>query len=164
MVVSGVSTSTKVENVGLVNTFGKYSTDPSPTHRTTHDLPTDRRPLSTQPQPQRDNFGYPNDRVQETRKDTTPHRPYKKWMAWHRRPQTQLGTLNKGQQMKTFYELGTMPKVGDLVMRTPPTELDDNVYMITSIVGDTYHISKTGHSLHSRHLRSYYSPLGQDTQ
>jgi len=66
--------------------------------------------------------------------------------------------------MKTFYELGTMPKVGDLIMRNPPTELDDNVYMITSIVGDTYHISKTGHCLHSRHLTSYYSPLGQDTQ
>ena len=65
--------------------------------------------------------------------------------------------------MKTFYELGTLPKVGDLIMRTDPTDLDDNVYMITSIVGDTYHISKTGHTLHERYLEHWYSPLGQDT-
>jgi len=66
--------------------------------------------------------------------------------------------------MKTFYELGTLPKVGDLIMRTEPTDLDDNVFMITSIVGDTYHISKTGHCLHERYLEHWYSPLGQDTQ
>ena len=66
--------------------------------------------------------------------------------------------------MKTFHELGTMPKVGDLIIRTVQTDKDDNVFMITSIVGDTYHISKRGHCLHSRHLASYYSPLGQDTQ
>ena len=64
--------------------------------------------------------------------------------------------------MKTFHELGTMPKVGDLVIRTVQTDKDDNVYMITSIVGDTYHISKRGYSLHARHLASYYSPLGQE--
>ena len=66
--------------------------------------------------------------------------------------------------MKTFYELGTLPKVGDLIIRTSQTDKDDNVYMITSIVGDTYHISKRGYTLHERHLKSYYSPLGQDTQ
>jgi len=66
--------------------------------------------------------------------------------------------------MKTFYELGTMPKVGDLIMRYTPTELDDNVFMITSIVGETYHISKRGYTLHARHLASYYSPLGQETK
>jgi hypothetical protein len=66
--------------------------------------------------------------------------------------------------MKTFYELGTMPKVGDLIMRYTPSELDDNVFMITSIVGETYHISKTGWTLHARHLASWYVPLAQDTQ
>lgn len=66
--------------------------------------------------------------------------------------------------MKTFYELGTMPKVGDLIIRKIKTDKDDNVFMITSIDGDCYYISKRGHCLHSRHLASYYSPLGQDTQ
>ena len=61
--------------------------------------------------------------------------------------------------MKTFHELGTMPKVGDLIIRKSRTDWDDNVYMITAIKGDTYHISKQGHSLHARHLASYYSPL-----
>ena len=65
--------------------------------------------------------------------------------------------------MKTFYQLGTLPKVGDLIMRTEPSDQGDNVFMITSIVGDTYHISKTGHCLHVRHLEHWYSPLGQDT-
>ena len=66
--------------------------------------------------------------------------------------------------MKTFGELGTLPKVGDLIIRTIQTDKDDNVYMITSIVGDTYHISKRGHTLHKRHVTNYYSPLGQDKQ
>lgn len=66
--------------------------------------------------------------------------------------------------MKTFHELGTLPKVGDLIIRTIRTNNDDNVYMITKIIGDTYHISKSGYSLHERHLASYYSPLSQDTQ
>ena len=66
--------------------------------------------------------------------------------------------------MKTFYELGTMPKVGDLIIRKSSTEWDDNVYMITKIVGDTYHISKQGHTLHARHLASYFSPLGQESK
>ena len=66
--------------------------------------------------------------------------------------------------MKTFYELGTMPKVGDLIMRYIQTELDDNIFMVTAIVGDTYHISKAGHCLHSRHLASWYVPLAQETQ
>jgi hypothetical protein len=66
--------------------------------------------------------------------------------------------------MKTFYQLGTLPKVGDLIMRHTPTELDDNVFMVTSIVGDTYHISKADHCLHVRYLEHWYSPLGQDTQ
>jgi len=61
--------------------------------------------------------------------------------------------------MKTFHELSTMPKVGDLIIRTSQSKWDDNVYMITSIIGDTYYISKQGYSLHARHLASYYSPL-----
>ena len=64
--------------------------------------------------------------------------------------------------MKTFHELGTMPKVGDLIIRKSSTQWDDNVYMITKIVGDTYHISKQGYSLHARQLASYFSPLGQE--
>ena len=64
--------------------------------------------------------------------------------------------------MKTFHELGTMPKVGDLIIRKSSTQWDDNVYKITKIVGDTYHISKQGYSLHARHLASYFSPLGQE--
>ena len=66
--------------------------------------------------------------------------------------------------MKTFKELGTLPKVGDLIIRTIQTDKDDNVYLITNIIGDTYHINKRNHSLHSRHLASYFSPLKQDTQ
>ena len=66
--------------------------------------------------------------------------------------------------MKSFHELGTMPKVGDLIIRTIQTDKDDNVYLITKIIGDTYHINKRNHSLHARHLASYFSPLGQETQ
>ena len=66
--------------------------------------------------------------------------------------------------MKTFGELGALPKVGDLIIRRLKTHLDDNVYMITKIIGDTYHISKHGHTLHKRHITTFYSPLGQDKQ
>ena len=66
--------------------------------------------------------------------------------------------------MKTFYELGTLPKVGDLIIRTIQTNKDDNVFMITDIWGNNTYIIHTGHSLHARHLASYYSPLKQDTQ
>ena len=67
--------------------------------------------------------------------------------------------------MKTFYELGTMPKVGDLIMRYfADNDGHQPVFMITSIIGDTYHTHKNGAHMHVRHLRSYYSPLGQDTQ
>ena len=66
--------------------------------------------------------------------------------------------------MRTFHELGTMPKVGDLIIRTIQTDMDDNVYLITKIIGDTYYIHKRNYSLHARHLASYYSPLTQDTQ
>ena len=66
--------------------------------------------------------------------------------------------------MKTFHELGTMPKVGDLIIRKSSTEWDDNIYLITKIVGDIYHIHKQGHSLHARHLASYFSPLEQENK
>ena len=67
--------------------------------------------------------------------------------------------------MKTFYELDTMPKVGDLIMKKSSDGWDNPViYLVTKIIGDTYHIHKQGHSLHARHLASYYSPLAQETQ
>ena len=67
--------------------------------------------------------------------------------------------------MKTFYELGTMPKVGDLIMKTNGDGWGNPVvFMVTEIIGDTYHVSKTGHALHGRHLASYYAPLGQETK
>ena len=66
--------------------------------------------------------------------------------------------------MKTFHELGTLPKVGDLIIRTIQTDKSDNVYLITNIVGDTYTVHKQGYPLHERHLKSYYSPLKQDTK
>ena len=66
--------------------------------------------------------------------------------------------------MKTFKELGTLPKVGDLMIRERNHGWDNLIYMITKIIGSTYHIHKTGCSMHVDHLRSYYSPLGQDTQ
>ncbi len=67
--------------------------------------------------------------------------------------------------MKTFYELGTMPKVGDLIMRYfPDNDGFQPIFMITSIIGDTYHTHKNGAHMHVAHLRCYYSPLGQDTQ
>ena len=67
--------------------------------------------------------------------------------------------------MKTFYELGTMPKVGDLI-----TKLNGDgwgnpvVFMVTKIVGDTYHVHNGNRTLHPKHLASYYAPLGQETQ
>jgi len=65
--------------------------------------------------------------------------------------------------MKTFYELGTMPKVGDLITKTNGDGWGNPVvYMVTEIVGDHYRTHKQGHSLHARHLASYYSPLGQE--
>ena len=76
----------------------------------------------------------------------------------------QTPNSHTGATMKTFYELGTMPKVGDLIIRTSQTDKDDNVFMVTKIVGDTYTIHKQGYTLHARHLKSYYSPLKQDTQ
>ena len=67
--------------------------------------------------------------------------------------------------MKTFYELGTMPQVGDLIMKTCSDGWGNPViHLVTKIIGETYHVSKTGHSIHARHLASYYSPLGQDKQ
>ena len=66
--------------------------------------------------------------------------------------------------MKTFEELGTLPKVGDLIIRTIPTHLDDNLFMITDIVGWDTFIIQTGHSLHARYIKAYFSPTGQDTQ
>jgi len=64
--------------------------------------------------------------------------------------------------MKTFYELDTLPKVGDLIMRQGSEHIEPIVVMITNIIGDTYHTSKAGYSMHIAHLRSYYSPLGQE--
>lgn len=67
--------------------------------------------------------------------------------------------------MKTFYELGTMPQVGDLIIKLTSQRMDTPVvYLVTKIIGDTYHVSKQGHSLHWRHLASYYAPLKQETQ
>ena len=66
--------------------------------------------------------------------------------------------------MKTFGELGTLPKVGDLIIRRVKTQWDDNVYMITKIIGDTYHISKHGRTLHKRHITTFYSPLEQENK
>ena len=68
--------------------------------------------------------------------------------------------------MKTFYELGTMPQVGDLIMKTASDGFDNPViFMVTKIIGGTYHVSKQGGgAIHWRHLASYYSPLGQETQ
>jgi hypothetical protein len=64
--------------------------------------------------------------------------------------------------MKTFYELGTLPKVGDLVIRMDTWD-HPLVLMITNIVGRMYHTSKAGHSMHRDHLRIYYSPLVSET-
>ena len=65
--------------------------------------------------------------------------------------------------MKTFSELGTLPKVGDLIMRRESIGWEHTVFMITKISGDTYHISKKGWSFHVNHLRTHYSPLSQET-
>ena len=67
--------------------------------------------------------------------------------------------------MKTFYELKTLPKVGDLIIKEGGDGWGNPViYLVTKIIGDTYHVSKKGHSIHWRHLASYYAPLGQETQ
>ena len=67
--------------------------------------------------------------------------------------------------MKTFHELGTLPKVGDLITKYSGDGWGEPVLlMVTNIVGDTYHTSKTGFSIHIRHLQTWYCPLGQETQ
>ena len=67
--------------------------------------------------------------------------------------------------MKTFSELGTLPKVGDLIMKQGGDGWGNPViHLVTKIIGDTYHVAKTGYSMHVKHLQSYYSPLKQDTQ
>ena len=66
--------------------------------------------------------------------------------------------------MKTFEELGTLPKVGDLIIRTIPTHLDDNLFMITDIWANDTYIIHTGYSLSARHIKINFSPTGQDTQ
>jgi hypothetical protein len=65
--------------------------------------------------------------------------------------------------MKTFNELGTMPQIGDLIMRKNGWG-ETVVWMITSIIGNTYHTSDRGFSIHKNHLQSYYSPLKQETE
>ena len=64
--------------------------------------------------------------------------------------------------MKTFRELGTMPQVGDLIMRKNGWG-ETVVLMITNIIGDTYHTSDRGFSIYKSHLKSHYSPLKQET-
>ena len=67
--------------------------------------------------------------------------------------------------MKTFYELGTMPQVGDLIMKVNGDGWGNPViFMVTAINDRTYHVSKQGLSIHWRHLATYYAPLGQKTQ
>jgi len=66
--------------------------------------------------------------------------------------------------MKTFEELGTLPKVGDLIIRTIPTHLDDNLFMITDILANDTYIIHTGYSLPARYVKAFFSPTGQDTQ
>jgi len=67
--------------------------------------------------------------------------------------------------MKTFFQLGTLPQVGDLIMKEGGDGWGNPVvYIVTNIIGDTYHMSKSGYSMHIKHLQSYYSPLSQETQ
>jgi len=67
--------------------------------------------------------------------------------------------------MKTFYELETLPKVGDLIMREGGDGWGNPVvYIVTKIIGDTYHVNKTGHSLRREYLSAWYSPLSQEKQ
>ena len=65
--------------------------------------------------------------------------------------------------MKTFGELGTLPKVGDLIIRLFAND-ESELAIITNIIGDTYHHTKTGHGryMHVSHLRGYYHPLRQE--
>ena len=80
----------------------------------------------------------------ETCKDTyTLHRPQSN-SGWRGLDDimTQLDTPNKGQQMKTFYELGTIAKgwrpYHETLCRQPNLTYQP-VFMVTAIVGDTYH-------------------------
>ena len=65
--------------------------------------------------------------------------------------------------MKTFYELKTLPKVGDLIMK----EGGDGwgrpvVVIVTKIIGNAYYINKTGQSMHRNYLSAWYCPLEQE--
>ncbi len=67
--------------------------------------------------------------------------------------------------MKTFYQLKTLPKVGDLIMKAGGDGWGNPVvFMITKIIGDTFYTNKTGHSFHWKHLSAWYCPLDQETE
>ena len=65
--------------------------------------------------------------------------------------------------MKTFRELGTMPQVGDLIMRKNGRG-ETLVLMITEIDGHTYRTHEKKYSIYKTHLQTYYSPLKQETK
>ena len=67
--------------------------------------------------------------------------------------------------MKTFYELGTLPKVGDLIMKEDGDGWGNPViYLITKIIGENYHVHNGNRSLHRNYLSAWYCPLSQEKQ
>ena len=72
-----------------------------------------------------------------------------------------VSALARGASETTCWGVKPAPET-DLIIRKSSTEWDDNVYLITKIVGDTYHIHKQEYTLHARHLASYFSPLEQE--
>jgi hypothetical protein len=68
--------------------------------------------------------------------------------------------------MKSFFQLGTMPEVGDLIMRIHPREGQPRIYMVVEKTPLPYgngHVYKVvpNQTFHPAHLQSYYAPLSE---
>ena len=66
--------------------------------------------------------------------------------------------------MKTFYELGTMPKAGDLIAHKNSTKSNMALYLVVSVVGDTYRLFNIDIPMNVSYIQTYYAPIGQETQ
>ena len=68
--------------------------------------------------------------------------------------------------MKSFFQLGTMPAVGDLIMRIHPQEGQPRIYMVVEkiplVYGKGYEYRVVpNQTFHPAHLQSYYAPLSE---
>jgi hypothetical protein len=65
--------------------------------------------------------------------------------------------------MKTYRQLGTMPKVGDLITRKNGWG-ETEVLMVTEIDGHIYRTHPKKYSIYAPYLQRHYSPLKSETK